>query len=218
MDALADDVIRHFGAAHLICNNAGVGSGGPLWECSIKDWEFCLRVNLWGVIHGVRAFGKRLVAQDEGHFVNTASLAGFVSAPGLGPYNVSKFAVVSLSETLAGDLQAIGSKVGVSVLCPGFVDTEIWNSERNRDAKFQNDMASSNAEEAQEQLEAFHAILQQGIQAQQVADLVFDAVRSQRFYVFTHDGTREALESRFSAVLELDKPALPDAGIGVFLK
>jgi len=218
MEDLARDVVRELGGVHLVCNNAGVGAGGPIWECTVKDWEFCLRVNLWGVVHGVRIFGKRLVAQDEGHIVNTASLAGFVSAPGLGPYNVTKFGVVTLSETLAGDLQAAGSKVGVSVLCPGFVDTKIWDSERNRDAKFQNDLASSNAEATRMGTEIFRTVVQQGIQPDSVAEKVLDAVRNDRFYIFTHDGTRQALESRFAAVLEMQKPALPDTGLGVFLK
>jgi NAD(P)-dependent dehydrogenase (short-subunit alcohol dehydrogenase family) len=218
MDDLAEEVLRHFGGVHLLHNNAGVGSGGPIWECTVKDWEYCLRVNLWGVIHGMRAFTKHLVAQDEGHIINTASMAGLVSVPGLGPYNVSKFGVLTLSETLAGDLQAAGSKVGVSVLCPGFVDTQIWNSERNRDAKFQNDMPNPAAQQIEEGIEAFHEILQQGIRAEEVGQLVLDAVRDDRFYIFTHEGARVALEHRFKKVLEMQGPALPQEGIGVFLR
>ena len=131
MDALAEAVLGHFGAVHVVCNNAGVVSGGPMWELTTADWEFAMRPNLWGVIHGVRVFVKHLIAQNEGHVVNTASLAGLISVPGTGPYNVTKHAVVTLSETLYGELAALGSKAGVSVLCPGFVNTRLWESDRN---------------------------------------------------------------------------------------
>ncbi|MEE2677603.1 MAG: SDR family NAD(P)-dependent oxidoreductase, partial [Myxococcota bacterium] len=115
MDAAGAAALERFGAVHVLCNNAGVGSGGPMWELTTEDWEFCLRPNLWGVIHGIRVFAKHLVAQDEGHIVNTASMAGLVSVPGMGPYNVTKHAVVTLSETLYHELAALGSQVGVSV-------------------------------------------------------------------------------------------------------
>jgi NAD(P)-dependent dehydrogenase (short-subunit alcohol dehydrogenase family) len=217
MDALGEDVIRHFGAAHVICNNAGVASGGPMWELSTRDWEFTLRPNLWGVIHGVRVFGKHLVAQNEGHVVNTASMAGLVSAPGLGPYNVTKHAVVTLSETLAGDLEAVGSKVGVSVLCPGFVSTQLWDSERNRDPSLKN-ADSSNDDEYAERAALFKAVIDAGIPAESVAEMVLDAIEQEHFYIFTHKGTRAALEARFEAILAMEKPAVPEDGAGLFME
>ncbi len=132
VDALAAATLEHFGAVHLVCNNAGVGGGGLSWEASREDWDWVLGVNLWGVIHGIRAFVPHLVAQDEGHVVNTASIAGFAYGPMMGPYNASKAAVVAISETLKAELAMQGSKVGVSVLCPGWVNTRIHESDRNR--------------------------------------------------------------------------------------
>ena len=125
VEALRDQALDRFGAVHLVHNNAGIGLGGPIWEVSEEDWRWILGVNLWGVIHGVRTFTPLLVEQGEGHIVNTASIAGFIAAPFLGPYNATKQAVVAISETLFKDLQAVASPVGVSVLCPGFVQTRI---------------------------------------------------------------------------------------------
>lgn len=217
MDALGRDVIDQLGGVHIVCNNAGVASGGPMWELSIADWEFTLGPNLWGVIHGVRVFGPHLVAQDEGHFVNTASMAGLVSASGLGPYNVSKHGVVTLSETLAGDLEAAGSQVGVSVLCPGFVQTQIWNSDRNRDPATRD--ASDELAEGIEQTKALmKAVIQSGVEAEKVADLVHDAVCSGRFYIFTHEGTPAAVEARAASIVGQDHAAQPAGGAAIFMK
>ena len=130
--ALRDRALDRFGAVHLVHNNAGIGLGGPIWEVSEADWRWILGVNLWGVVHGVAAFTPLLIEQGEGHIVNTASIAGLIAAPFLGPYNATKQAVVAISETLYKDLQTVGAPVGVSVLCPGFVQTRIAESERNR--------------------------------------------------------------------------------------
>src|SRR3954471_7231696 len=132
VDALRDQTLERFGAVHLIHNNAGVGSGGPIWTLTEADWAWVLGVNLWGVIHGIRAFVPLLVEQGEGHVVNTASMAGLISTPMMAPYNASKHAVVTISETLHYDLQLAGSPVRVSVLCPGVVQTRIHESHRNR--------------------------------------------------------------------------------------
>ena len=129
---LRDRALDRFGAVHLVHNNAGVGLGGPIWEVTEEDWRWILDVNLWGVVHGVHTFVPLLIEQGEGHVVNTASIAGLVASPFLGPYNATKQAVVGISETLFKDLQMAGSPVGVSVLCPGFVQTRIDESERNR--------------------------------------------------------------------------------------
>ncbi|MDP2016354.1 SDR family NAD(P)-dependent oxidoreductase, partial [Hydrogenophaga sp.] len=134
MEALAADVEKTFGAPHFVFNNAGVGSGGLIWENSVKDWEWVLGVNLWGVIHGVRVFVPLMIEQGgPAHIVNTASMAGLISVPYLGAYIVSKHGAVTLSETLYRDLQLAGhSDIGVSVLCPGLVMTNIFESQRNR--------------------------------------------------------------------------------------
>ncbi len=132
VDELRDKALARFGAVHLVHNNAGVAVGGPLWTVTEADWTWVLGVNLWGVVHGIRAFVPVLLEQGEGHVVNTASLAGLTSPSMLGPYNVTKHAVVTMSETLYRDLEAVGSRVGVSVLCPGFVQTRIAESDRNR--------------------------------------------------------------------------------------
>ena len=132
VQALRDKALDRFGAVHLVHNNAGIGLGGPIWEVSEEDWRWILGVNLWGVIHGIATFVPLLIEQGEGHVVNTASIAGLIAAPFLGPYNATKQAVVAISETLFKDLQAVGAPIGVSVLCPGFVQTRIADSERNR--------------------------------------------------------------------------------------
>ena len=157
MDALGELVLGHFGSVHLLCNNAGVGGGGgSMWELTKSDWQFTIGVNLWGVIHGVRVFVPHMVEENEGHVVNTASMAGLVSVPGMAPYNVTKHAVVTLSETLHGDLAAVSAKVGVSVLCPGFVKTQIYDSNRNRPADLQN--ANTNTTEDEKRRELAHFI------------------------------------------------------------
>ena len=211
MDVLGARTLERFGAAHLVCNNAGVAGGGPMWELSTQDWEFVLRPNLWGVIHGVRVFGPGLVAQDEGHFVNTASMAGLVSVPGMGPYNVTKHAVVTLSETLYGELVGAGSKVGVSVLCPGFVKTRIYESDRNRPEHLA-PAQPVNVEEREQRRKMASAFFVQAMPAEEVAEQVFDAVDSGRFYILTHDGAEKGVERRMAAIIAGGSPpvAAPD--------
>lgn len=138
VDAFAARTVAVFDGVHVVCNNAGVSPVGAAWENSVADWEWTLGVNLWGVIHGVRAFVPQLIAQGEGHVVNTASVAGLISPPGLGVYNVTKHAVVALSETLQHDLRLRGANVGVSVLCPAYVPTGIADSERSRPSALAN--------------------------------------------------------------------------------
>ena len=170
--ALRDRTLRHFGAAHLVHNNAGVGLGGPIWEITEEEWRWILGVNLWGVIHGVNAFVPLLIEQGEGHVVNTASIAGLSSTPGLGPYTATKHAVVAMSESLFKDLRAAGAPIGVSVLCPGFVQTGIGRSDRNRPAWApERDPAT-----AAERISFIQAMVDAGIDPLTVADRVFDAV------------------------------------------
>jgi NAD(P)-dependent dehydrogenase (short-subunit alcohol dehydrogenase family) len=132
VEIFREHTVARLGGVHVVCNNAGVSPLGAVWENSVAEWQWILGVNLWGVIYGVRAFAPHLIAQNEGHIVNTASVAGLISPPGMGAYNVTKHAVVALSETLYHDLRSRDCAVGVSVLCPAYVPTRIAESERNR--------------------------------------------------------------------------------------
>jgi NAD(P)-dependent dehydrogenase (short-subunit alcohol dehydrogenase family) len=203
VDALRDKTLEHFGAVHLVHNNAGVAVGGPLWTVSEPDWTWILGVNLWGVIHGIRAFVPVLLEQGEGHVVNTASLAGLTSPGLMGPYNVTKHAVVTLSETLYRDLGFLGSPVGVSVLCPGFVQTRIAESERNRPH-----WAPATP---LPQAEGFHGVVSglvaAGIKPAAVAEKVMDAVRHDRFYILTHDDTAAMVETRMRDIIDGRNPS-----------
>jgi NAD(P)-dependent dehydrogenase (short-subunit alcohol dehydrogenase family) len=194
---LRDRALDRFGAVHLVHNNAGVGLGGPIWEIPESDWRWILGVNLWGVVHGIAAFVPLLVEQGEGHVVNTASIAGLTSAPFLGPYNATKQAVVAISETLYKDLQAAGvTGVGVSVLCPGFVQTRIAESDRNRPAW----APDRDREGAPEMRAAIQALVDSGIPTAAVADAVLDAVLDDTFYILTHPELDEAVRTRFEDI------------------
>jgi NAD(P)-dependent dehydrogenase (short-subunit alcohol dehydrogenase family) len=188
--ALAADVeevreraLRAFGAVHVVCNNAGVG-GGSIVDAPLALWEWTIGVNLMGVVHGVHTFLPLLLEQDEGHIVNTASLAGLGGVPGLGIYSTTKFAVVGLSESLYHDLAARRSAVGVSVLCPGFVQTRIGESNRNAPAAVAQWAARP---EAQATAEFAQALAAAGIPPDTVADAVRDAIVDRRFYVVPHE-------------------------------
>jgi NAD(P)-dependent dehydrogenase (short-subunit alcohol dehydrogenase family) len=201
---LRDRALDRFGAVHLVHNNAGVGLGGPIWEIPESDWRWILGVNLWGVVHGIAAFLPLLVAQGEGHVVNTASIAGLTSAPFLGPYNATKQAVVAISETLYKDLQAAGvTGVGVSVLCPGFVQTRIAESDRNRPAW----APHREVEGAPEMRAAIQALVDTGIPTVAVADAVLHAVRNDTFYILTHPELDEAVRTRFEDILGRRPPS-----------
>jgi NAD(P)-dependent dehydrogenase (short-subunit alcohol dehydrogenase family) len=206
MDALGAASLDAFGAVHIVCNNAGVAAGGLSWELTSADWSWVIGVNLWGVIHGIRVFAPLLIAQDEGHIVNTASVAGLLSLPGLGPYSVTKHGVVTLSETLYGELVATDSKVRVSVLCPSWVKTGIFESYRNRPT------AVANPETEQEELrrakhrELGTVLLAAGMSAAAVADSVFDAIVEERFYILTHEETTPLVQSRMANILEGRNP------------
>jgi NAD(P)-dependent dehydrogenase (short-subunit alcohol dehydrogenase family) len=218
MDGLAKSVLDHFGGVHLVCNNAGVGSGGPMWDLQPADWEFVMGPNLWGVIHGIRVFTQSLIDQNEGHIVNTASMAGLVNVPGLGPYNMTKAGVVALSETLSFDLAEVAPEVGVSVLCPGFVNTHIWNSERNRPEELLGDKPRASEEEVELMRGAVQPLLEDSMSTEQVADLVYDAVVNQQFYIYTHLGTGVAIDQRASRMIAAENPVPPEGGIEIFKK
>ena len=192
---------------HVVCNNAGVSPLGPLWESTLQDWQWALGVNLWGVIHGVRAFVPRLVAQGEGHVVNTASVAGLISPPGMGIYNVSKHAVVALSESLYHDLRVQNSPVGVSVLCPAYVQTGISNSERNRPKELANTSQSERVKALQATLKK--AVSSGKLSADDVARAVVAAVKEERFYILTHPRIKGAVRARMEDVLDERAPRNP---------
>jgi NAD(P)-dependent dehydrogenase (short-subunit alcohol dehydrogenase family) len=207
MEAFAARALEAFGAVHVVCNNAGVGAGGVMWELTHQDWEWVLGVNLWGVIHGIRLFVPHLVAQGDGHVVNTASIAGIGSVPGLGPYNVSKHAVVTLSETLYGELANQGIPVGVSVLCPAFVNTRIFEADRNRPESLMNPETPEGEEEAEARRELGAQLMASSMPAEQVADEVFDAVVQDRFYILPHAEAKLLAQARLSAIVEGRNPA-----------
>lgn len=201
---LAHRTLDAYGGVHVVCNNAGVALSGPLWSHSVKDWEWLLGVNLWGVIHGVRTFVPLMIAGgDEGHIVNTASVAGLTSNPFMGPYNVSKHAVVTLSETLQRDLGLTGSKVKVSVLCPGFVNTRIADADRNRPVELR-DHDSPPRPAEMEQL--VRSALAAGKPPAEIAEQVFAAVRDETFYILTHPEFRPRVQERMEDILQNRTP------------
>ena len=221
MAALADEVQKTFGAPHFVFNNAGVGSGGLIWENSVKDWEWVLGVNLWGVVHGVRLFTPMMLAAAKadpayrGHIVNTASMAGLLTAPNMGIYNVSKHAVVSLSETLYQDLKLVTDQIGASVLCPYFVPTGISQSQRNRpDA-----MADEKPTQSQliGQAMGEKAVSSGKVSAAEVAEMVFHAIGADQFYIYSHPKALGNAQQRFDAIVAGANPidpfaARPDIG------
>jgi NAD(P)-dependent dehydrogenase (short-subunit alcohol dehydrogenase family) len=202
--ALRDRALDRFAAVHLVHNNAGIGLGGPIWEVSEQDWRWILGVNLWGVINGVATFTPLLIEQGEGHMVNTASVAGLIAAPFLGPYNATKQAVVAISETLFKDLQAVGAPVGVSVLCPGFVRTRIAESERNRPEWA---VAEHEVPGAEEVRGVVQGLVDGGIAPATVADRVIEAVRNNTFYILTHPELGATITTRFEDILQGRPPS-----------
>ena len=225
MAALADAVQDRFGAPHFVFNNAGVGSGGLIWENSVKDWEWVLGVNVWGVIHGVRLFTPMMLAAAKadpayrGHIVNTASMAGLLTPPNMGIYNVSKHAVVSLSETLYQDLKLVTDQVSASVLCPYFVPTGISQSHRNKPAELADEKPTQSQLIGQAMSDK--AVSSGKVSAADVADMVFDAVEGDRFYIYSHPKALGNAQQRFDAIVAGNNPADPFAErpeIGVALR
>jgi NAD(P)-dependent dehydrogenase (short-subunit alcohol dehydrogenase family) len=205
---LADRTRSAYGACHLLCNNAGVGVYTTIADSTLADWQWVLGVNLWGVIHGIQAFLPWMLEQEsESHMVNTASEAGLVSPPYMGLYNVSKHGVVTLSETLYRELLQRRARVKVSVLCPGFVQTRIMESMRNRPSATAPDPPAANRN--QEKVKAIlTARVETGLAPGQVADRVFEALREDRFYIFTGDEFKPAVEDRLKDLLLGRNPSL----------
>ena len=197
MDELAEAAFSRFGQANVVCNNAGVGGGGLMDELTTADWEWILGVNLWGVIHGIRVFLPHLLEHGDGHIVNTGSIAGHTSYPNIGPYNASKHAVVTISETLYNELQDRGSSVGVSVLCPGLVTTNIINSERNRPETLRSPIIPPDpTPEDEERIQMMLAIYEDAVKPPEVADLVYQAVLDNQFYIWTDYVYTESIMQR----------------------
>jgi NAD(P)-dependent dehydrogenase (short-subunit alcohol dehydrogenase family) len=210
VDGLRDAAVERFGTAHVVCNNAGVSAGGPLWLASDDEWDWVLGVNLRGVISGVRAFTPLFIEQGEGHIVNTASMAGLVSAPLMGVYNVSKHGVVTLSETLAAELQMVGAtEVGVSVLCPGWVRTRIHEAGRNRPPSEE----PTAVETMDENMREFIAgVIAGGLDPSDVAAMVVHAIKTGSFYVLTHPDWAHFVTERTDRIVAGKNPivaALP---------
>ncbi|MGM9426201.1 SDR family oxidoreductase [Hydrogenophaga sp. MI9] len=224
MEALAQAVQQRFGAPHFVFNNAGVGSGGLIWENSVKEWNWVMGVNVWGVIHGVRLFTPMMLAAAkadpayQGHIVNTASMAGLLTPPNMGVYNVSKHAVVSLTETLYQDLKLVTDQISASVLCPYFVPTGINKSERNKPA----DMADEKPTQSQliGQAMTDKAVGSGKVTATHMAEAVFHAIGHDQFYIYSHPKALGNAKSRFDAIVAGTNPPdpfaeRPEIGVGL---
>ncbi|MBL8521553.1 MAG: SDR family NAD(P)-dependent oxidoreductase [Betaproteobacteria bacterium] len=209
--ALAGLAQREFGGVHCLFNNAGVGCGGFVWENTLEDWDWVMGVNVMGVVHGLRAFTPLMLEAAkrdpgyEGHIVNVASVAGLLTPPLLGIYNVSKHAVVALTETLHHDLALVSPQVKASVLCPGFTPSGIANSHRNRPASAQSDAAPT-ASMLKAQAMVAKAVESGKLTAQDVANATFDAIRDERFWIFTHPAFKPLLDARLDDMRALSNP------------
>ena len=215
MEAMGEAVFKRFGAPHFVFNNAGVGSGGLIWENTVKDWEWVLGVNVMGVVHGVRIFTPMMLeaasedASWQGHIVNTASMAGLLNPPNMGVYNLSKHAVVSLSETLYQDLRLVTDQIGASVLCPYFVPTGISQSHRNQPAE----LASEAPTKSQiiQQTMTGKAVGSGKVSAADVAQRVFDATANDQFYIYSHPKALQSVQTRFEDIVQGRNPTDPFA-------
>ncbi len=214
VESLAQRAVQRFGSIHLVFNNAGVGAGGLIWESTQHDWEWVLGVNVWGVVHGVRVFTPIMLASEkadptlQGHIVNTASMAGLLTPPAMGVYNVSKHAVVALTETLYHDLSLIESGLGVSVLCPYFVPTGISQSENVRPSD------TKPAEPATRSQQLSQAMLEKAVtagkvSAAEVAQMTFDAIRARQFYIYSHPQALGNVDRRMQDILHARNPSDP---------
>jgi len=215
VEAMGAATLERFGAPHLVFNNAGVGAGGLIWEHTLRDWEWVIGVNVMGVAHGVRVFTPLMLEAAEkdsgyeGHIVNTASMAGLVNPPNMGVYNVSKHAVVALSETLYQDLSLVSDQVHAHVLCPFFVATGIHNSSRNRPQEFSNADAKPTRSQLIAQAMTQKAVGSGKVTAAMVAQYVLDAVRDSRFYVYSHPKALGSVQVRMEDVLQQRNPSDP---------
>ena len=202
LEALANAAYSEFGQVDLLVNNAGVLISGFSWERSIEDWQWILNINLMGVVHGLHSFVPRMIAQDTpGHIVNISSLAGLLASPLMGPYTVSKQAVVALTETLHYELASLNAKLKTSVVCPGPISTGIAHSGNGRPA------SSKISEEANQQVRAFLKMgIEQGVSPEECARKIFEGIRDEQFWIFTHEDFKTAYKSRADTVIESTNP------------
>jgi NAD(P)-dependent dehydrogenase (short-subunit alcohol dehydrogenase family) len=217
VEAMAQATLNRFGAPHLVFNNAGVGAGGLIWENSLKDWQWVLGVNVMGVVHGVRSFTPMMLDAAKanpawrGHIVNTASMAGLLNPPNMGVYNVSKHAVVSLTETLFQDLSLVTDQISASVLCPFFVSTGIHQSERNRPGGLQDGQATKTRSQLVGEAMTAKAVGSGHVSAADVAQKVFDAVADNRFYIYSHPKALKSVQTRMEDIVQARNPTSPFA-------
>ena len=217
VEALGQATLQAFGAPNFLVNNAGVGAGGLIWEHTLKDWEWVIGVNLMGVAHGVRVFTPMMLAAAQadpawrGHIVNTASMAGLLNAPNMGVYNVTKHAVVSLSETLYQDLSLVTDQVHAHVLCPYFVPTGIHRSERNRPEAFADAQSRPTKSQLIAQAMSDKAVTSGKVSAADVAQFVFDAMAEQRFYIYSHPKSLANVQTRLEDIMTPRNPSDPFA-------
>ena len=209
MEVLAERVLDELGGVHLVCNCAGVALTAPVWETTVGDWQWTLGVNLWGVVHSIRAFVPRLIAQDAGHVVNASSIAGLISPPGSGAYSAGMHAVVSLSETLHHDLKEVGSSVGVSVLCPAYIPAGSPESEAKRPQEFANPPREISPLQRAKQAMLRKAAQSGRISEDQVAQMLVSGVKADRFYILTHPRIKGAVEDRMHDILDERAPHNP---------
>ncbi len=215
VEALGAATFERFGAPHLVFNNAGVGAGGLIWEHTARDWEWVMGVNVMGVAHGVRVFTPMMLAAEKadpayrGHIVNTASMAGLVNMPNMGVYNVSKHAVVALSETLYQDLQLVSERVRAHVLCPFFVPTGISRSDRARPDDIKDDAAPATVSQRVAQFNVEKAVASGRVTAADVAQFVFDAMAEDRFYIYSHPKALAPVMTRAEDILRAGNPSDP---------
>ena len=203
VEDLAQCAFDTYGACHVVCNNAGVAENNlKTWELSAEDWAWVLGVNLNGVINGVSSFVPKMLAAGEwGHVVNTASIGGLISGLALPAYSVSKHGVVALSECLYNDLKREQAKIGVSVLCPGWINTGIGESDRNRIDK------PALTPELERSREAFKKSITAGLDPREVGQIVLDGIETERFYLYTHPEWNNVIVDRFDAIMDGKKPA-----------
>jgi NAD(P)-dependent dehydrogenase (short-subunit alcohol dehydrogenase family) len=227
VEAMGAAVFKRFGAPHFVFNNAGIGAGGLIWENTLKDWEWVIGVNVMGVAHGVRVFTPMMLEAAkkdpayQGHIVNTASMAGLLNAPNMGVYNVSKHAVVSLSETLYQDLKLVTDQISASVLCPFFVPTGISQSHRNRPEEFKQRGVKATRSQLIGQAMSDKAVGSGKVSAADVAQKVFDAVLAGQFYIYSHPKSIGSVQARLEDIMQQRNPTDPFAHkpeIGVELR
>jgi len=208
MNEFSDYVSSEIGPPAVVCLNAGVGAGGPMGQVNLKDWEWVLAVNLWGVIHGINLFLPALEKQNEGHIVVTASVAGHLSYPGMGPYNASKHAVLTMAETLYLELKQANSNIEVSALCPGLVRTQILDSGRNKHEKFQNIALEQNKHKNMASQELIEEMYSNALDPRDVGEMVFEAVEAKQFYIFTDEVHAEHIKLRHRLIEGSHNPTM----------